>query len=297
MGEVLALASALCFGAANITIVRGAGRGADDNGAFLSLLLTAGISAIVWLTAGAMHGFPAVTVRGFLWLAAAGVFTAFVGRVFVYASIEHLGAMRAAAVKRLNPVFAVLLGIGVLGEAVTADMAWGAALILASFAVLVLAQWRSVAGAEPMSGGPRHRPNLGYLYGAVSALGYAIGYLIRKSGLQETPDPFLGAMVGTLVGAMLFVGAGRFNAGYRRAVQATFRRPNPWLYAAGVLSSLGQILYFAALNVSTLSKAALLVSMEVFFTIVLSQLFLGERLTWRVAVAALLGFVGTALLV
>jgi drug/metabolite transporter (DMT)-like permease len=104
-------------------------------------------------------------------------------------------------------------------------------------------------------------------------------------------------MVGTLVGAMLFVAAGRFSPGYRLAVQATFRRPNSWLYAAGALSSLGQILYFAALNVSTLSKAALLVSMEVFFTIVLSQMFLRERLTWRVGVAALLGFAGTALLV
>ena len=139
--------------------------------------------------------------------------------------------------------------------------------------------------------------NPGYLYGTASALGYAVGYLMRKSGLQETPDPFFGAMIGTVVGALLFLAAGRFSAGYRLAVQATFRRPNPWLYAAGALSSLGQILYFAALNVSTLSKAALLVSMEVFFTIVLSLLFLGEQLTWRVAVAALLGFAGTALLV
>ena len=46
MGEWYALGSALCFAVANITIMRGAPRGADDNGAFLSLLLTAGISAL-----------------------------------------------------------------------------------------------------------------------------------------------------------------------------------------------------------------------------------------------------------
>ena len=297
MGELLALASALCFGAANVTIVRGAQRGTDDNGAFLSLLMTAGISATAWIASGVTRGFPTVTLQGVLWLAAAGVFTAFIGRVFVYASVQHLGAMRAAAVKRLNPFFAVLLGVLVLGEAMSADMAWGAALIVASFAVLVLAQWHPAAQPATARDDSRHQMNLGYLYGTASALGYAAGYLMRKSGLQETPDPFFGAMVGTLVGAMLFVAAGRFSPGYRLAVQATFRRPNAWLYAAGALSSLGQILYFAALNVSTLSKAALLVSMEVFFTIVLSQVFLGERLTWRVAVAALLGFAGTALLV
>jgi drug/metabolite transporter (DMT)-like permease len=300
MGEVYALASALCFGASNVTIMLGLRRGADDNGAFLSLLLTAGLSALGWLGLGLTRGFAPVTPRGLLWLAAAGVFTAFIGRVFVYASIQHLGAIRASAVKRLSPFFSVLLGLAVLGETLSADMAWGCALIVASFAVLVQAQWRadaSTADAAGSAGPARAAARLGYLYGTVSAFGYALGYLMRKSGLEETPDPLLGAMVGTLVGAMLFVVAGNFSGSYRRAVRATFRRPNPWLYAAGVLGSLGQILYFAALNVSTMSKAALLVSMEVFVTIVLSQLVLGERVTPRVALAALLGFGGTALLV
>ena len=120
---------------------------------------------------------------------------------------------------------------------------------------------------------------------------------MRKAGLQDTPDPFFGAMVGTLVGAALFMFAGRWSEAYRRAVQATWRRPNPWLYAAGAMGSFGQILYFAALNASPMSKVALVTSMEVFFTIGLSLLFLAERLSWRVALAALLGFAGTALLV
>ena len=84
---------------------------------------------------------------------------------------------------------------------------------------------------------------------------------------------------------------------YRRAVQATFARPNPWLYAAGVMGSFGQILYFAALNASPMSTVALVASMEVFITLALALLFLAERLSWRVAAAALLGFAGTVLLV
>jgi uncharacterized membrane protein len=88
----------------------------------------------------------------------------------------------------------------------------------------------------------------------VSALGYAFGYLLRKAGLNETPDPFFGAMVGTLAGAALFLASGVFSAGNRAAVKATFATPNVWLYAAGIMSSLGQILYFAALNVSPMSR-------------------------------------------
>ena len=298
MGEWYALGSALCFGIANVTIMRGAPRGADDNGAFLSLLLTAGISAVGWLLVGSTQGFAPITINGVAWLAAAGVFTAFIGRVFLYASIQHLGAMRASAIKRLNPFFAVVLGMLVLGESVSGGMGWGALLIMASFAVLVQAQWRGKSA--PGTAAPtawRQLLNLGYLYGPASALGYALGYLLRKAGLQETPDPFFGAMVGTLVGALLFVVAGCFSGGYRRAVLATFQRPNPWLYAAGVTSSVGQILYFAALNVSPMSTVALVVSMEVFITVGLSLLFLGEKLSPRVALAALLGIAGTALLV
>ena len=54
-----------------------------------------------------------------LWFAGAGVFTAFVGRVFFYSSVEKLGAMRSSALKRLSPLFAVLLGVLVLGETLT----------------------------------------------------------------------------------------------------------------------------------------------------------------------------------
>lgn len=291
MGEWFALGSALCFAVSNVAVVRGAQRGSGDNGAFLSLLLTAAISGLGWLATSVIHGAAPITLRGVLWLAAAGVFTAFIGRVFLYASIERLGAIRASAVKRLNPFFAVLLGVAVLGEPLSGHMGWGALLIVVSFGLLVQAQWRGATTPSAPT-----RLNLGYLYGPLSALGYALGYLMRKAGLNDTPDPFFGAMVGTLVGAALFVIAGRWSEPYRRAVDATWRRPNPWLYAAGVMGSFGQILYFAALNASPMSKVALVASMEVFITIGLSLLFLAERLSWPVALAALLGFAGTALL-
>ena len=97
MGEWAALASALCFAIANVTIMRGASRKGDDNGAFLSLLLTAGIAALGWLLTGLWRGFAPVTPEALGWFALAGVCAAFVGRVFMYASVQRLGAMRAAA--------------------------------------------------------------------------------------------------------------------------------------------------------------------------------------------------------
>ena len=62
------------------------------------------------------------------------------------------------------------------------------------------------------------------------------------------------------------------------------------------MSSFGQILYFAALNVSPMSRVALIGSMEVFVTLFLGVAFLRRResLTPAVAVAAVLGVAGTA---
>lgn len=289
-GDLFALASAACFAVSNVTIARGAGPDAEDNGAFTSLLLTAALSGAGWLVSGALHGFVPASGRAILWFMGAGVLTAFIGRVFLYASVQRLGAMRASAIKRLNPFFAVALGVGVMGERLTPGMLAGMAFIVASFAVLVAAS--SSGGGDA----GRKVARIGYVYGPVSALGYASGYVLRKAGLIEAPDPFLGTCIGALVAVALYVGMGAFDAGYARAVRSTFAHPSRWLLAAGVASSLGQISYFFALRSSPISRVALLVSMEVFLTIFLSVWLLrkSESLTPAVALAAVLGVAGTA---
>ena len=295
-GDAFAVASAVCFAISNITIARGARPGAEDNGAFVSLLLTTAIAGAGWLLAGAVRGFEPVTTRAILWFAGAGVFTAFVGRVFFYASVQHLGAMRSSTMKRLNPFFAVLLGVLVLGERLTPAMATGMLLIVASFVVLVGASGAPSGG--PMGAG-RRLINIGYLYGPVSALGYATGYLLRKMGLADAPDAMLGAATGCLVGALLYLAAAAFSDDYARAVRLTFSEPNAWLIAAGVMGSFGQILYFAALSENPMSRVALITSMEVFLTLFLGAVFLRRRetLTPALLLAATLGIMGTAAIV
>jgi drug/metabolite transporter (DMT)-like permease len=298
LGDALALASATCFAISNVTIARGARAEAEDNGAFVSLIITTLIAGAGWLAVGMARGFPPVTARALLWFAGAGVFTAFVGRVFFYESVQRLGAMRSAALKRLNPFFAVVLGVIVLGETLTRGMTIGLALIVGSFAVLV-AGTRNVGVMEAPDAARSHLARWGYLYGIVSALGYSSGYLLRKMGLAEAHDALLGAMLGCLVGALMFLVTAIFSADYARAVRATFARPNAWLIGAGVMSSFGQIFYFAALNESPMSRVALISSMEIFVTLFLGFVFLRkrERLTPALVLAAVLGVAGTAFIV
>lgn len=294
-GDGFALASAGCFAAGNIAIARGARPGAADNGAFVSLLLTTVIAGVLWAALGAWRGFEPVTLRALAWFAGAGVLTAFVGRVFFHASVQRLGALRSSTMKRLNPFFAVVLGVLVLGETLTAGMVAGLVLIVASFAVLVAAG----GGRPAATGGGGGWRNVGYVYGPVSALGYATGYLLRKMGLADAPDALLGAAVGCATGALLFLATAAFRDDYARAVRATFAEPNAWLIAGGVLSTFGQVSYFAALSGSPMSRVALIASMEVFVTLFLGAVFLRrhERLSPPLVAAAALGVAGTAAII
>ena len=137
MGELFAILSALLFAAANITVSRGANLQSQDNGAFMSIVLTALLSGVMYAWAYTSKGVPAITSAGMYWFAAAGLLTVFLGRVLVYASVQYLGAVRASAVKRLNPFFAVLLAVLILGEPLSGGLVVGMAFIFSSFILLI----------------------------------------------------------------------------------------------------------------------------------------------------------------
>ncbi len=303
MGEFFALLSAVCFATANITISRGSASGDVDNGAFLSILLTAALACLAMLIAGRMPLEGDLNFTGLAWFALAGVLTAFVGRVFLFASVLSLGAMRASAVKRLNPFFAVILGGLVLGETLGGWMIPGMILIFASFLLLAREAWRRAAmqSGTPQIGQANARISssiFGLGYGAASALAYAIGYLARKQGLNEIANPYLGTAIGAVAGIAAYVLASALIPGYRQSIVNTFTRFNRWFYITGALASFGQLCYFLALSHISVSRVALISSLEVFVTIFLSLWIFRarDRLSMATLAAACLGVAGTALI-
>ena len=302
MGELFALLSAGCFATANVTITRGSIAGNADNGAFLSILLTAAVAVIAMLLAGSSPDAGKLSFAGLAWFALGGVLTAFVGRIFLFASVQSLGAMRASTVKRLNPFFAVILGALVLGESLGGWMIPGMVLIFTSFVFLARDSWRrsSVVTATRNTAATSVAKlfDLGLVYGPISAFAYALGYLARKQGLNLIPDPFLGTAVGAFAGVGAYLLASIAIPGYRTAITNTFTKINPWFYVTGLMASFGQLCYFIALSHSTVSRVALIASMEVFITIFLSVWIFRtkEKLTANTLIAACLGVAGTGLI-
>ncbi len=289
------------FAAANISIgTKHQGR-ASRGGAFLSICITFVLSFTVWLALGLQGEFEPLNRVAIGWFALAGILTALVGRIFLFASLRHLGAVKGAAIKRLNPLFSVLLGVWLLGEVISFQMALGMTLIIASFVVLIRQSLQTAREADTgLAAGTFNRiANLGYFHGPVSALAYASGYVARKQGLLVMPDPVLGTMVGAATGMVLFCLLATAIASLRSDLRATFTELNPWLWLAGLFTSFGQLSYFAALQYTSISKIALITSMEVFVTMFLTRVVLRSdgKLPPDVLLAAALGVLGTLLVI
>jgi drug/metabolite transporter (DMT)-like permease len=302
VGELFAILSMTLFAAANISIgTKHQGR-ASRGGAFLSIVVTFALSFMIWFALGLRSGFEPIDRAAIGWFAIAGILTALLGRIFLYASIRHLGAVKGAAIKRLNPLFSVLLGVWLLGEFVSAKMALGMVLIAMSFVVLIRQSLRANGHADSGTadaGTFSRLVNLGYLHGPVSALAYASGYVARKQGLLVLPDPILGTMVGAGTGIVFFCLLALAIDNLRSDVRATFTDFNPWLWLAALFTSCGQLSYFAALKYTTISKIALITSMEVFVTMFLARFVLRAegRLPPDVWLAGALGVLGTLLVI
>jgi len=302
MGELFAIVSTTLFSLANISIAKRFSGRARRGGAFLSIVMTLVLSALIWFASGLRSGFSQPTAAALGWFALAGVLTALVGRVFLFESIRHLGAVKGAAIKRLNPLFSVLLGVWLLGEIISPQMAIGIALIVASFVVLIRQSLQSerTDGSVPATGAAFDQiVNLGYIHGPISALAYASGYVARKQGLLILPDAVLGTMIGAATGSVCFLLLASMISSMRGELRETFTRFDPWLWLAGLFTSLGQLGYFAALRYTSISKIALITSMEVFVTMFLTRAIFrtDETLSREIVLAALLGVLGTALVI
>jgi drug/metabolite transporter (DMT)-like permease len=270
IGEALALVSGFSFAAGSVAVAKGSRTTGGDNGALLSVIVTALAAAGVWIVL-AQDPLEPFGRRGFLlgagWFALSGVLTIVLGRALLYRSIGHLGAVRASAIKRLNPFFSVFLAALLLGEAITPLEMAGIALIGASFVVLIR---ESLDGRAKAVSRVSHPGLLTYSYGPASALCYALGYIARKSGLDFVPDSNFGTLVGALAGLFSYFLAAALWSTSRETLAGVFADATRWQFVAAIFVSVGQLAQFAAIRYIEISRVVMISSLEIFFAMLLS---------------------------
>jgi drug/metabolite transporter (DMT)-like permease len=279
--------------------MKGVVRPKGDNGTLLSVVVTAIASGLVWLALGgdiAANGSSSDVWLGAIWFAVSGLLSTAVGRIFFYRSVHDLGVVHAAAVRRINPFFSVLLAWLVLGELINLTMGLGLGLIATSFIMLLVARYR-LGRRIPERAEVPVAPVAGYIYGVASGGAYAFGLLARKFGLAGIANPSLGTFIGALAAIIFYVIASAWVADYRRAFRDLITTINPWQLLAALLISAGQITQFAALQYTTVLRVAIISSLEIFISILLAvYVFRTEsRLALTTLFAVVLGTVGVVL--
>jgi drug/metabolite transporter (DMT)-like permease len=297
LGEALAVLSAFSFAAASVCIAK-SGRGSGDNGAFLSIIVTAFAAFLVWALAQTLQGADVYKydLVGVIWFIVSGLLTIVFGRALFFKSIVYLGAIRASAVSRLNPFFSVILAAMLLGEVVTVQAGAGMVMIAFSFGILI-SRMLSRQQTHHAYSTEQAISLLSYSYGTASALAYALGYTARKFGLIHIPDSNLGTLIGAASGLASYLFASLFSAQYRATLKNLRLTTTRWHVLAACFVSAGQLAGFAAIKYIEVSRVAMIASVDIFISIFLSVyvLKIEKRPDMTTMAAILLASCGVAL--
>lgn len=281
------LAAALSIGAALV----GAGHhllirvGTDEGRPQDAVLVVMVVNVAVLVPVVGVVYYPeyGLTSRSVLSFVAAGVFGTLLGRLFLYTSIDRIGASRTTPLIATWVLISALLGVVVLDESPTPAHAVGIVLILLGVAGIA---WET--GSENPDDLSRRELALGLVFPLAGALAFGAEPIYASLGFAEgTPAP-VGLVVKTVAATLGFT----LYLGWRRSLPGTvaFRgRDGRWFLLAGVANTLFLLGYYVALALAPVTLVVPLIVTNTLFVLLLSWLFVPDRLervTRRLVVAS-----------
>lgn len=117
--------------------------------------------------------------------------------------------------------------------------------------------------------------------------------ILAKLGVEGVPSNLATALRTAVV--LAFAWAIVLATGELREIPKLSARTLMFLAASGVATGLSWLAYFRALQLGPASRVAPVDKLSLAFTIALATLFLGEPLTWRLALGAALMVAGSLL--
>ena len=268
--EIYGLIAALSFGL-NAVLVRKALRHTTPATATIS------VAAVQTLILSTLLVFdrPTFNLEAVGYFIVAGFLAAIMGRTFNYMSIEKLGVPVSTSLVGTNPLWAMILGVVFLGEAVTLSTISGSILVV--IGVALISGW-----------GKKSNLNLKDIGTPLaSAFFYAASSAVRKMGLNILPESVLGAVVGAMTGLIAYPILIRLMG---KTNEFKFTRESaPFLIAGGITTSVAWISMFMATQQGTVSVVSAIIGANPLFGLVLSVVLLkdSERITTQMIIGCL----------
>ncbi|WP_417431141.1 EamA family transporter [Halpernia sp.] len=134
-----------------------------------------------------------------------------------------------------------------------------------------------------------------WIYALLAAFFAALTAIFAKIGVENI-NSNLATAIRTFVVLIMISIIVYFRNKYKNIGEITSRT---WLFLtiSGVCTGLSWIFYFKALQMGEVSKVAGIDKLSLGLTIIFSVVFLGETISWKAALGAVLIIIGTILLI
>lgn len=235
--------------------------------------------------------FDATSSR-WIWLSLSGVIGLALGDAFLFQSYLSIGPRLGMLLMSLSPIVGALEAWAFFGETLRAGQIIGIALTLAGIVWVILEQGN---GKTQVS---RH-VLIGILFGVLSAVFQATGYVFSKQGMAGDFSPFQGNAIRMLAAALaLWI----FMA-FQKEVGKTFNmlKENPSAIRQLAIAALigpvfGVSASLLAVQHAEVGVASTLTSLSPIFMLPISHFIFKEKLGWQAIAGTLLAMAGVAIL-
>jgi len=259
----MALLSALMF-ALTFVFVRVGVKSASTTTA---LWLTLSINVVfLWGWSLLVYGWQFEQWWAWRYFFLSGVFAPLLGRLFQFQGMAKLGANITTPLTLTHPVISVALAILFLGEKVTNLGLLGALMVVLGSVVV---------GAQGGQSSTRSLQNVSRIYlllPLVASLSYGISIIFRKIGIDIGSDAVTAAAV-TCTSSWFFSTLYVLFTGSVGEIRCS-RREFGFFVLAGIFSSLGPVLLYAALQFEGLVVIAPLAATTPLFVLLVSYVFI-----------------------
>ncbi len=261
MGIIFAFLSAAALGLNSAVVRRGVLIASPYYAVLISVTGGAFIFFALAFLTGQIERFHEIGGRGAVIIGVGGVINYLGARLSQFIAIGSVGANVTAPLRGFSSLFAAILGMTLLGEAITATRISGVLLLVAA---PLIAFSRPATIRQDLERTTAPRLVRGIVFGLLSAGTYGISSFLFRWVLANTGLPFLGAFIAHVSGAFVLL-AILLVPQMRRGLMGIGRRALSYFVGVLFIMAVGQVLWFLALEAAPISVVAPLVETLAFF--------------------------------
>lgn len=291
IGVILALGAAIMNAVQQLCIRTGTDRGKVYDGVFIvmcvNLLILAPLIIIMYFP---NYGLTRLSLLSF---AAAGLLGTLLGRLFMYTSIDRIGASRTSPITASHALFASFLGIVFLEETMSP---------LHVLAIILIVGGISFIAWETSADNSQNISNKKFIIIMLIPFGAAVAYgwepIFATTGLNEGTPPLVGLFIkttGATAGLLIYL---RWRATLSVPSVDTFLQ-SKWFILAGIANTLFLSAYYFALSLAPVNVVVPISITNVMIVVILSAMFMPDHLenvSWKLIFSSAIVMIGVVII-